>query len=123
MFAEGLDLKAELFKQLSELLQQPQLFRRDAFGNRHKELLRGDFPRLRFQTVKVYPLVGGVLVDQDDAVLHLDNDIGFQCLTHDLSYQHLEQSFRPASPAPPFFLPAFRRISSAVLPLSPSPRL
>ena len=55
-----------------------------------RKLLRVDFPRLCLQPVEVHPLMGGVLVDQDDAVLHFDDDIGFQRLPHDLVVRHRE---------------------------------
>ena len=90
VFPERLNLEAEFLKQLSELLQQPHLFRCDTPGDRRKKLLCGNLPLLRLQPVKVHPLMGSVLVDQDDAVLHLDNNIGFQCFPHDLVVGHRE---------------------------------
>ena len=66
------------------LRQQLRVGAVGAEGNGGEQALGHDLTVLAFQPVEDHALVGGVLVDEDQAVTLLHDDVGLQCFTHDL---------------------------------------
>ena len=82
MLAEGLDLKAQLGEERAVYVDQLAILLRQAQRHAREQLLGHDAALLLLEPVENHPLVGGVLVDQNQLLTHLDKDVQLQCLTH-----------------------------------------
>ena len=80
--AEGLDLKTERSKQLAVALDELAVRAVGADRDGGEQGLRHDAAVLRLEPVEDHALVRGVLVDQQQLVIHLDDDIGLHRLPH-----------------------------------------